>query len=40
MRYRPADFDLAQLQWLDDALEESLRERPEGWRVVYLHHPL
>jgi hypothetical protein len=34
------DFDSAQLEWLDRVLEDSVRERPGGWRVVYLHHPL
>jgi hypothetical protein len=39
-RYRPEDYDAAQLRWLDEALDASIRERPDGWRVVYLHHPL
>lgn len=39
-RYRPDDFDRAQLDWLEAALTRSERERPEAWRVVYLHHPL
>ncbi|MFN3650486.1 MAG: metallophosphoesterase [Armatimonadota bacterium] len=38
--YRAEDFDAAQLAWLDAALEESERERPGHWRIVYLHHPL
>ncbi len=40
LRYRPDDYDSGQLQWLEASLEESMRERPEGWRIVYLHHPL
>jgi hypothetical protein len=39
-RYRPHDYDAEQLSWLDRALSESVRERPDHWRVVYLHHPL
>lgn len=39
-RYGPDDYDAAQLRWLDDSLAASIRERPDGWRVVYLHHPL
>lgn len=39
-RYRPHDHDAEQLNWLERALSESQRERPNGWRVVYLHHPL
>lgn len=40
LRYRPDDFDSAQLDWLEQSLQASVRERPAGWRVVYLHHPL
>jgi len=40
MSYRPEDHDEAQLRWLDAALSEAERERPGGWRIVYLHHPL
>jgi hypothetical protein len=40
MRYRADDHDRAQLEWLDQALAASERERPDGWRIVYLHHPL
>lgn len=39
-RFRPEDFDTAQLQWLEEGLTESARERPDHWRIVYLHHPL
>ncbi|BDI28287.1 hypothetical protein CCAX7_003380 [Capsulimonas corticalis] len=39
-RFQPEDHDTAQLTWLDRALEESVRLRPNAWRVVYLHHPL
>lgn len=39
MRYRPADHDAEQYRWLRAALEESVRERPDSWRIVYLHHP-
>ncbi len=39
-RYRPEDHDRAQLEWLDRALTESERDRPNAWRIVYLHHPL
>jgi Calcineurin-like phosphoesterase len=38
--YRAEDYDAEQLQWLDAVLGESIRERPDGWRVVLLHHPL
>lgn len=37
---QPEDYDHAQLRWLEAALAESVRERPEAWRIVYLHHPL
>ncbi len=40
LRYRPDDYDSAQLQWLERSLEESVRERPNGWRIVFLHHPV
>jgi hypothetical protein len=39
-RYHPDDYDADQLQWLKEGLRECLEQRPEGWRVVYLHHPL
>jgi hypothetical protein len=39
-RYRPEDYDRAQLDWLDAALTASTAERPDAWRIVYLHHPL
>lgn len=38
--YRSDDWDAAQLAWLDAALDRAVRERPDGWRVAYLHHPL
>ncbi len=38
--YRPEDHDAAQLRWLEESLAQSERERPDAWRVVYLHHPL
>jgi hypothetical protein len=28
------------LRWLDAALADACRRRPDGWRVVLLHHPL
>ena len=40
MGRQPDDFDAEQLAWFTAALEESIRERPDGWRVVYLHQPL
>ena len=40
MRYRPEDHDTAQLEWLEAGLAAAERDRPGGWRVVYLHHPL
>ncbi len=40
IQYSPQDFDEEQFTWLRDALEESVRKRPDAWRVVYLHHPL
>jgi hypothetical protein len=36
---RPEDYDVAQLQWLEESLAESERTNPGGWRIVYLHHP-
>jgi hypothetical protein len=40
LRYRPEDHDAGQLRWLDAALARSERERPDAWRIVFLHHPL
>lgn len=40
MHYREDDFDSAQLRWLDRALQRSVAERPDAWRIVLLHHPL
>lgn len=40
MDRHPDDFDQAQLDWLRASLDESERENPEGWRVVFLHQPL
>jgi hypothetical protein len=40
LHYGPEDFDGAQRQWLESSLAEAIRERPNGWRIVYLHHPL
>ena len=40
LRYRPDDYDSAQLEWLDRSLRESIEERPDGWRIVFLHHPV
>ncbi len=37
---RPEDHDAAQLEWLREGLEQSLRDNPDGWRIVYLHQPL
>lgn len=37
---RPEDYDQGQIEWLRAALEESVRENPDGWRIVYLHQPL
>ena len=31
---------MAQLTWLERALADSVRERPNAWRVVYMHHPI
>lgn len=39
-RFRPDDFDSAQFAWLEAALAEAQRERPDGWRVLFMHHPL
>src|SRR2546421_6775828 len=36
----PEDFDSGQIEWFRAGMEESVRERPDGWRIVYLHHPL
>jgi predicted phosphodiesterase len=40
LRYRPEDYDSQQLAWLDRSLTEAVRARPDGWRIVYMHHPL
>lgn len=32
--------DVGQLLWLERALSTSISERPAGWRILYLHHPL
>lgn len=40
MGREPGDYDASQLAWLRQALEESIRDRPEGWRILYLHQPL
>jgi hypothetical protein len=40
MDRHPDDFDQAQLDWLRASLDESERENPAGWRVVFLHQPL
>jgi hypothetical protein len=40
MNRQPEDYDAGQLQWLDESLEESVRDNPDGWRIVYLHQPL
>jgi 3',5'-cyclic AMP phosphodiesterase CpdA len=37
---RPEDYDSGQLEWLRASIEESVRDNPEGWRVVFLHQPL
>ena len=39
-RLRPEDYDAAQLEWLEASLAESERANPDGWRIVYMHHPL
>jgi 3',5'-cyclic AMP phosphodiesterase CpdA len=40
LRYLPEDYDKAQLEWLDQRLAESARDRPDQWRILFLHHPL
>ncbi len=40
VRYQPEDYDRGQLAWLERSLAESVRNRPDNWRVVFLHHPL
>jgi hypothetical protein len=40
MHRHPDDFDQAQLDWLRASLDESERDNPNGWRVVFLHQPL
>lgn len=40
MRFRPEDYDSAQIEWLQAGLDRSIQENPAGWRIVYLHHPL
>jgi tetratricopeptide (TPR) repeat protein len=40
LRVRPEDYDAAQLAWLEEGLAAAERDRPNAWRVVYLHHPL
>src|SRR6185437_8083252 len=40
VRYMPEDYDRAQLKWLGNSLAASVKERPDNWRVVFLHHPL
>jgi hypothetical protein len=40
LRYRPEDYDGGQRQWLERSLAEAMQERPDCWRIVYLHHPL
>jgi hypothetical protein len=37
---RPEDYDSAQIEWLREGLEESVRTNPDGWRVLFLHQPL
>ncbi|HEU4753306.1 MAG TPA: hypothetical protein VFU47_09385, partial [Armatimonadota bacterium] len=39
-RYAPDDHDAAQLDWLRATLDGLEEERPNGWRVLVLHHPL
>jgi 3',5'-cyclic AMP phosphodiesterase CpdA len=39
-RYTAEDHDSDQLAWLAATLDELERERPDGWRVVFFHHPL
>src|SRR5207248_1555369 len=40
LRYTPQDYDADQIAWLEASLAESIQDRPDAWRVVYLHHPL
>src|SRR5438067_11852755 len=40
LRYRTDDYDGPQLQWLEKSLTQAIQERPNNWRIVYLHHPL
>lgn len=40
LRYLPADHDAEQIAWLDRALAQSIKDRPNNWRVVFQHHPL
>src|SRR5207248_892790 len=40
MGRQPDDYDAEQIEWLRAGLEECVRERPDGWRIVYLHQPL
>ncbi len=40
LRFGPEDYDAEQIRWLKASLDESERERPGAWRIVYLHHPL
>jgi hypothetical protein len=37
--FRDDDHDAAQLAWLERVLAESATQRPDAWRIVYLHHP-
>ncbi|MCC2668931.1 MAG: metallophosphoesterase [Armatimonadetes bacterium] len=40
MGRQPEDYDTAQLEWLRASIEESVRDNPDGWRIVFLHQPL
>lgn len=40
MGRQPEDYDTAQIEWLRNALDESVRDNPDGWRIVFLHQPL
>ncbi|MEP6756643.1 MAG: hypothetical protein ABJA67_14150 [Chthonomonadales bacterium] len=40
LNYSAQDYDAQQIEWLREAVEESVRERPDSWRIVCLHHPL
>jgi len=40
LRFGPRDYDAEQIRWLKAGLESAARERPDNWRIVYLHHPL